>query len=61
MVAIADQFGIKEALAQLGVKSINEGSSTGVNHFSNGEILESHSPVDGRLIASVKTTIYLRS
>jgi aldehyde dehydrogenase (NAD+) len=56
MVAIADQFGIKEALAQLGVKSINEGSSTGVNHFSNGEILESHSPVDGRLIASVKTT-----
>ncbi|SEF56574.1 aldehyde dehydrogenase (NAD+) [Flavobacterium urumqiense] len=56
MITIADQFGMKEALAQLGVKAINEGTSTGVNHFSNGEILESHSPVDGQLIASVKTT-----
>ena len=56
MITIVDQFGMKEALAQLGVKAINEGTSTGVNHFSNGEILESHSPVDGQLIASVKTT-----
>jgi aldehyde dehydrogenase (NAD+) len=29
MITIADQFGMKEALAQLGVKSINEGTSTG--------------------------------
>ena len=56
MITIADQFGMKEALAQLGVKAINEGTSTGVKHFSNGEILESYSPVDGQLIASVKTT-----
>src|SRR6478735_7381289 len=56
MTTIADQFGMKEALAQLGVKAINEGSSTGINHFSNGEILESFSPVDGQLIASVKMT-----
>src|SRR6478735_10198250 len=56
MTTIADQFGMKEALAQLGVKAINEGSSTGINHFSNGEILESFSPVDGKLIASVKMT-----
>jgi len=56
MTPIADQFGMKEALAQLGVKAINEGTSTGQNNFSNGEILESHSPVDGQLIGSVKTT-----
>jgi aldehyde dehydrogenase (NAD+) len=56
MTTIAQQFGMTEALAQLGVKAINQGTSTGQNHFSNGEILESHSPVDGQLIASVKTT-----
>jgi aldehyde dehydrogenase (NAD+) len=33
MITIADQFGMKEALAQLGVKAINEGTSTGINHF----------------------------
>src|SRR6187402_941600 len=56
MTTIANQFGMKEALTQLGIKTINEGSSTGIKSFSNGEILESHSPVDGKLIASVKTT-----
>ena len=56
MITIAEQFGMKEALAQLGVKAINEGTSTGVKHFSNGEILESYSPVDGQLIASLKTS-----
>ncbi|TRX39443.1 L-piperidine-6-carboxylate dehydrogenase [Flavobacterium restrictum] len=56
MTTIADQFGMKEALAQLGVKAINNGTSTGINSFSSGEILESHSPVDGKLIASVLTT-----
>ena len=50
------QFGIKEALDQLGIKEINEGTSTGLNHFSNGELLESFSPVDGQLIAKVKTS-----
>ena len=47
-------FGIKEALAALGIKEINDGSSTGQNNFSNGEILSSFSPVDGKLIAQVK-------
>ena len=56
MITIVDQFGMKEALAQLGVQSINEGTSTGINNFSNGAILESYSPVDGQRIASVKTT-----
>jgi len=55
MTPLADSFGIKEALAQLGIKALNEGTSTGINRFSNGEILESYSPVDGQLIASVRT------
>ncbi|WP_415060937.1 aldehyde dehydrogenase family protein [Flavobacterium sp.] len=56
MPTIAQQFGMTEALEILGIKSINEGTSTGNNHFSNGEIIESYSPVDGHLIAKVKTT-----
>ena len=56
MTTIAKQFGMTEALQQLGVKAINEGTSTGQNHFSNGAILESFSPVDGQLIATVKTS-----
>ncbi|MFH6767155.1 aldehyde dehydrogenase family protein [Gaetbulibacter aquiaggeris] len=56
MGAIAADFGIKEALKQLGVQDINNGTSTGANNFSSGEILESYSPVDGQLIGKVKTT-----
>ena len=52
----ADQFGMKAALAQLGVKDINEGTSTGQQNFSNGTLLESYSPVDGQLIGKVKQT-----
>ncbi|MDR6966798.1 aldehyde dehydrogenase (NAD+) [Flavobacterium arsenatis] len=56
MATIAEQFGMTEALKQLGVKEINEGTSTGNNWFSNGEVLESFSPVDGKLIGKVKTS-----
>ena len=49
-------FGIKEALKELGLKDINEGTSTGSNNFSNGEIIESYSPVDGKLIGKVIAT-----
>lgn len=56
MQAVAKDFGIKEALEQLGVKDINEGTSTGSNNFSNGELIESFSPVDGQLIAKVKSS-----
>jgi aldehyde dehydrogenase (NAD+) len=56
MTTIAQQFGMTEALQQLGIKAINEGTSTGNNHFSNGDLLESFSPVDGQLIAKVKTS-----
>lgn len=51
---IAEQFGMKAALVQLGIKDINEGTSTGNNNFASGEILESYSPVDGQLIGKVK-------
>lgn len=56
MATIAQQFGMTEALEILGVKAINEGTSTGNNHFSNGDIIESYSPVNGQLIGKVKTT-----
>lgn len=56
MATIAEQFGMTEALKQLGVKEINEGTSTGNSWFSNGEVLESFSPVDGKLIGKVKTS-----
>jgi len=56
MEAVATDFGIQEALNQLGVKDINDGTSTGSNNFANGEIIESYSPVDGKLIGKVKTT-----
>lgn len=49
-------FGIKEALETLGLKEINEGTSTGSVNFSNGEIIESYSPVDGKLIGKVKAS-----
>ena len=51
---MADKFGIHEALAQLGLKEMNEGTSTGSNNFSSGDVLESYSPVDGRLIGKVR-------
>jgi aldehyde dehydrogenase (NAD+) len=56
MTTIASAFGMKEALAQLGVKDINLGTSTGISSFGSGEILTSYSPVDGQLIASVQAT-----
>lgn len=56
MTTIATQFGMNEALAQLGIKAVNEGTSTGTQHFANGSLLESYSPVDGQLIASVTTS-----
>ena len=56
MKAVATDFGIDKALSALGVKAINEGTSTGSNWFSNGELIESYSPVDGQLIGKVKST-----
>lgn len=49
-------FGIDKALKTLGVSDINNGTSTGSNNFSTGDIIESFSPVDGQLIGKVKIT-----
>ncbi len=51
-----EAFGLDIALKKLRILSVNEGTSTGLNYFSSGPIIESFSPVDGKLIASVKTT-----
>ena len=56
MSKIATAFGIKEALKELGLNEINNGTSTGKEWFSNGEVIESYSPVDGALIGKVKAT-----
>lgn len=56
MQAVSTDFGIKEALEQLGIKDVNHGTSTGSNNFGNGEEISSYSPTDGSLIAKVSTT-----
>jgi len=56
MSKIAADFGINEALKILGVKELNHGSSTGSDRFGSGDEISSFSPVDGALIAKVKST-----
>ncbi len=56
MSAIATDFGMDKALKTLGLKDINEGTSTGAKNFGSGTIISSYSPVDGQLIGQVKTT-----
>lgn len=56
MSKIASEFGLTDALIALGIKDINEGTSTGSNSFSTGDLLASYSPVDGALIAKVRGT-----
>ena len=47
---------IKKELKILGITSQNLGSSTGQKWLSGGEVFESLSPVDGKLIAKVSTS-----
>ena len=47
-------FGIEETLKNLGISEENLGSSTGGEYFASGQIIESVSPADGKLIAKVK-------
>lgn len=56
MATVTNSFGIHEALSQLGLKELNQGSSTGSNSFANGKVIESYSPVDGSLIGRVTTS-----
>ncbi len=51
----SDQYGIKQALKNLGISEKNLGVSTGGEYFANGDLLESYSPTDGKLIATVVT------
>lgn len=52
---MSDQFGIHQALRNLGINSTNLGSSTGLTWLDSGEsYFSSHSPVDGRSIAQVQ-------
>ncbi|HRP60997.1 MAG TPA: aldehyde dehydrogenase family protein, partial [Vicingus sp.] len=52
----ANTFGIQEALKALGLKEVNEGTSTGSKFFGSGETISSYSPTDGKLIGKVTTT-----
>ena len=49
-------FGIQQALKELGLQDINHGTSSGSHNFSNGELIASYSPVDGKLIGTVRAT-----
>ncbi|MCW3076102.1 MAG: putative piperideine-6-carboxylate dehydrogenase [Bacteroidetes bacterium] len=46
---------MQHVLKALGIKEVNQGCSTGLDWFSNGTELSSYSPVDGKLIAKVKS------
>lgn len=54
LLTSSDTFGIQTALNALGIQELNDGCSTGTGFFASGELLESYSPVDGKLIASVR-------
>jgi len=56
MSKIATAFGIKDALKALGIKDINDGTSTGSDNFASGDTISSYSPVDGSLIGQVRIT-----
>jgi aldehyde dehydrogenase (NAD+) len=45
---------ISKTLQALGIKETNAGCSTGSDFFASGAEMESYSPVDGKLIATVK-------
>jgi len=56
MSAVALDFGMEQALKQLGLSDINNGTSTGNDWFEGETVIESFSPVDGQRIGSVSTT-----
>ena len=48
-------FGIEKSLSNLGITKENKGVSSGGKYFATGDLLESYSPTDGKLIAKVTT------
>lgn len=56
MAETLTDFGIQEVLASLEIQPINKGASTGKHWFATrGEKIDSYSPVNGELIASVSS------
>lgn len=56
MAEVLTEGGIQEILSQLGIEDVNNGASTGGKWFkTRGEKIDSYSPVDGKLIASVNS------
>ena len=49
------EYGIETSLKNLGISQQNKGVSAGGSYFANGDMLESYSPTDGKLIAEIKT------
>ena len=45
---------MEKVLKSLGIKDLNNGCATGKNYFASGDVIESYSPVDGKLIAKVQ-------
>jgi len=45
---------MEQVLKSLSIKELNNGCSTGSQFFASGNIIESYSPVDGKLIAKVQ-------
>ncbi|MGV6860872.1 MAG: L-piperidine-6-carboxylate dehydrogenase [Putridiphycobacter sp.] len=55
MSLVEEKTMISEVLETLGIKKENKGTSTGSNWMeTNGEMIDSYSPVDGEFIASVQ-------
>jgi len=54
---MANDFGVANALKELGLQAENSGVSTGLNWLKgNGKILESQSPADGLLVGKVRAS-----
>lgn len=47
---------IEKTLQNLGIKQLNNGVCTGKNWFGSADIIESYSPVDGKLISKTTTS-----
>jgi aldehyde dehydrogenase (NAD+) len=56
MSDLMEATNIQEVLSQLGIKEVNSGAAIGEHWFATrGEKIESYSPVDGKLIATVNS------
>ncbi|MFQ3214192.1 MAG: aldehyde dehydrogenase (NAD+) [Marivirga sp.] len=55
-MSIKEQFGISQALKELGISESNNGTSTGSQWMASNEFIDSISPVDGAVIAKVSVT-----